>query len=466
MNGDPCTTPPVWAFAVSRRAQRYTPTTCTWNDVSRGNGRPGPVHASLADQRVRGQWVAGRRCAGTGQAHRPGQRPLGQQHGYGNKTVMARTPTTDKTRCYRPFIIGKRGAAAANHPLAAQAGLMVVRDGGNAVDAAVGTAMALAVVEPMMSGLGGDGFYHVLDAKTRKSAAFNGTGPAPRAASPDRYGTGIPRRGPRSQCSERWPGWPACTATTAASPGRACVMRRCAWPAMVSVPPRITGTSAPRTSPSWKPTSAVRRCSFEVAGRLAWGRLSPSLILLAAWRRSPGAERRRCTGGPGRLAGQGPEGVWHADHGSGPGGVRGGGARTIRDRLPRFANPGGAAQFDRVCPARRTENPRKLRHYADGAGFSRSSECNGRAKKLAFADSEGWGSDPRTAEAPFGELLSPELLCPVGGADRHEPRSPHRSGPTGPAPARAGETTSSAPPTTTATPFPASRASIVSGGRA
>ncbi len=67
------------------------------------------------------------------------------------------------SRCYRPLIIGRRGAVAANHPLAAQAGLLALRAGGNAVDAAGAPALALAVVEPMMSGLGGDGFYHVYD---------------------------------------------------------------------------------------------------------------------------------------------------------------------------------------------------------------------------------------------------------------------------------------------------------------
>ncbi|HEX6441001.1 MAG TPA: gamma-glutamyltransferase, partial [Stellaceae bacterium] len=101
-------------------------------------------------------------------------------------------------RCYRPLIIGRRGAVAANHPLAAQAGLLALRAGGNAVDAAVATAMALAVVEPMMSGLGGDGFFHVFDAKTGRAVVFNGTGPAPRAATPERYAGGIPRTGPLS----------------------------------------------------------------------------------------------------------------------------------------------------------------------------------------------------------------------------------------------------------------------------
>jgi gamma-glutamyltranspeptidase len=101
-------------------------------------------------------------------------------------------------RCYRPLIIGRRGAVAANHPLAAQAGLLALRAGGNAVDAAVATAVALSVVEPMMSGLGGDGFYNVFDAKTGRAAVINATGPAPRAATPERYGAGIPRTGPMS----------------------------------------------------------------------------------------------------------------------------------------------------------------------------------------------------------------------------------------------------------------------------
>lgn len=101
-------------------------------------------------------------------------------------------------RSYRPVIIGARGAVAANHPLAAQAGLLALRGGGNAVDAAVATAMTLAVVEPMMSGLGGDGFYHVYDGATGRAVVFNGTGPAPVAATPDRYAGGIPRIGPLS----------------------------------------------------------------------------------------------------------------------------------------------------------------------------------------------------------------------------------------------------------------------------
>jgi gamma-glutamyltranspeptidase len=101
-------------------------------------------------------------------------------------------------RSYRPVIIGRQGAVAANHPLAAQAGLLALRAGGNAVDAAVATAATLAVVEPMMSGLGGDGFYHVYDQASGRAVVFNGTGPAPAATTPERYARGIPRIGPLS----------------------------------------------------------------------------------------------------------------------------------------------------------------------------------------------------------------------------------------------------------------------------
>src|SRR5947208_13790070 len=103
---------------------------------------------------------------------------------------------TAQMRCYRPLIIGRRGAVAANHPLAAQAGLLALRAGGNAVDAAVASAATLSVVEPMMSGLGGDGFYHVYDRRSGEAVVFNGTGAAPGAATPERYAAGIPPSGP------------------------------------------------------------------------------------------------------------------------------------------------------------------------------------------------------------------------------------------------------------------------------
>ncbi|MCR9177897.1 MAG: gamma-glutamyltransferase [Alphaproteobacteria bacterium] len=102
-------------------------------------------------------------------------------------------------RAHRPLIMGRNGAVASNHPQATQAGLDVLRAGGNAVDAAVAVSLALGVVEPGMSGLGGDGFYHVWIAETGESHVYNGTGPAPVAASPERFReSGIPVAGPLS----------------------------------------------------------------------------------------------------------------------------------------------------------------------------------------------------------------------------------------------------------------------------
>src|SRR5690349_17488472 len=101
-------------------------------------------------------------------------------------------------RSHRPLIMGRNGAVGANHPLATQAGLDILRRGGNAVDAAVAISLALGVVEPMMSGLGGDGFYHVHIAASDVAAVYNGTGPAPASATAQGFPSGMDVYGPRS----------------------------------------------------------------------------------------------------------------------------------------------------------------------------------------------------------------------------------------------------------------------------
>ncbi len=99
-------------------------------------------------------------------------------------------------RTHRPLVMGRNGAVGANHPLAVQAGLDILRAGGNAVDAAVAISLAYTVVEPMMSGLGGDGFYNVLIGGKR--VVVNATGPAPAAASVAIFAGGLDITGPRS----------------------------------------------------------------------------------------------------------------------------------------------------------------------------------------------------------------------------------------------------------------------------
>ena len=103
-------------------------------------------------------------------------------------------------RSHRPLIMGRRGAVATNHPLATQAGFDVLRSGGNAVDASVAICFTLGVVEPMMSGIGGDGFYHVALAGSGEGICYNGTGAAPEQATDERYRKegGIPVSGPLS----------------------------------------------------------------------------------------------------------------------------------------------------------------------------------------------------------------------------------------------------------------------------
>lgn len=110
-----------------------------------------------------------------------------------------KTPHGARAGSFRPAIAGRNGMVAAGHPLASQAGVRTLLAGGNAVDAAIAVAAALNVVEPNMSGIGGDGFLMIYWAARGEVACVNGTGPAPREAHRERYlPDGIPSRGLRS----------------------------------------------------------------------------------------------------------------------------------------------------------------------------------------------------------------------------------------------------------------------------
>jgi gamma-glutamyltranspeptidase/glutathione hydrolase len=68
---------------------------------------------------------------------------------------------------------------ATSQPLAAQAGLNILRRGGNAIDAAIATMATLCVVEPCSTGIGGDAFALIWNAREQKLYGINGSGPAP-----------------------------------------------------------------------------------------------------------------------------------------------------------------------------------------------------------------------------------------------------------------------------------------------
>ena len=83
----------------------------------------------------------------------------------------------------RSAVRAMNGMVATSQPLASAAGLRILQQGGNAVDAAVAAAAVLCVVEPMMVSPGGDLFALVWDAKKKELKALNASGRSPKAAS-------------------------------------------------------------------------------------------------------------------------------------------------------------------------------------------------------------------------------------------------------------------------------------------
>lgn len=102
----------------------------------------------------------------------------------------------------RSVVLAKQGIVATSHPQAAQAGLDVLRAGGNAVDAAIAANAMLGVVEPMSCGIGGDLFAIYWDAKSQKLYGLNASGRSPQAINrqyfADRQLDQIPIYGPLS----------------------------------------------------------------------------------------------------------------------------------------------------------------------------------------------------------------------------------------------------------------------------
>ena len=96
----------------------------------------------------------------------------------------------------RPAVRAAKHMVAAANPLAAQAGLEILRAGGSAIDAAIAVQMVLNVVEPQASGIGGGGFLVHYSAKSLSIETYDGRETAPAAATPDMFlnSDGSPRQ--------------------------------------------------------------------------------------------------------------------------------------------------------------------------------------------------------------------------------------------------------------------------------
>ena len=112
----------------------------------------------------------------------------------------------------RSVVIAKHGIVATSHPLAAQAGLDILKRGGNAADAAITASAMLGLVEPMSCGIGGDVFVIYWDNKTKTLYGLNGSGRSPHSISrkvfQDKGLDEIPINGPLSWsvpgCVDGW----------------------------------------------------------------------------------------------------------------------------------------------------------------------------------------------------------------------------------------------------------------------
>ena len=319
----------------------------------------------------------------------------------------------EEIRCYRPLIVGQRGAVAANHPLAAQAGLLVLRAGGNAVDAAVATALALAVVEPMMSGLGGDAFYHVFDAKTGRAVVINGTGPAPGAATAERYHAGIPRTGPMSVSV---PGLVAGLGRLHREYGRL------PWPSLFAEAIRYARDGFGAT-PHYRHFAAEHAATLRADRRSAAvflkdGGAPPagSMIVqsdLARTLEELASEGAECFY-RGRLSRHLAAGCAAAGAPVGEGDLA---AFEAEAQEPIAIDYRGFTVLE--APLNSTgfvvlQELKIAEHFdlkAMGLGSADLVHTMVEAKKLAFADRERWGADQRTLDPPFAELLSADYAA-------------------------------------------------------
>ena len=98
---------------------------------------------------------------------------------------------TGRSFATRSEVIAQHGMVCTSQPLATQAGLDVLKAGGSAVDAAIAANAALGLMEPVSSGVGGDLFAIVWDAKTQRLYGLNASGRSPQGLSYEQMKAGL-----------------------------------------------------------------------------------------------------------------------------------------------------------------------------------------------------------------------------------------------------------------------------------
>jgi gamma-glutamyltranspeptidase/glutathione hydrolase len=106
---------------------------------------------------------------------------------HGGMLATRRGQVLDPWRSERSCVLARRGMVCSSVPIASAAGVAMLRQRGNAIDAAIAAAAALCVVEPIMTGVGGDAFALVASAGEGHVVGNNGSGRAPAAATADAY---------------------------------------------------------------------------------------------------------------------------------------------------------------------------------------------------------------------------------------------------------------------------------------
>ena len=101
--------------------------------------------------------------------------------------IYAQDRITGRSFATRSEVIARNGIAATSQPLATQVALDILKQGGNAIDAAIAANAMLGLVEPTGNGIGGDLFAIVWDAKTEKLYGLNASGRSPKSLTLDYF---------------------------------------------------------------------------------------------------------------------------------------------------------------------------------------------------------------------------------------------------------------------------------------